>query len=89
MLIFRTLSFYYYTRLVLITVITMHKYHFHKANYMKQKSIVIASCLVANFPQAHEKGTSRRERKTGKECIYEYGCVCLCVSVSGGKKKFN
>lgn len=56
---------------------------------MKQKSIVIASCLVANFPQAHEKGTSRRERKTGKECIYEYGCVCLCVSVSGGKKKFN
>lgn len=60
---FRTLSFYYYSRLVLITVITMREYHFHKANYMKQKSIVIASCLVANFPQAHggENGRKKRE----------------------------
>lgn len=71
---------------MLITVITMHKYHFHKANYMKQKSIVIASCLVANFPQAHEKGMSRRERKRGKKCIYINMVACVCVWV---KEKRN
>lgn len=52
---------------------------------MKQKSIVIASCLVANFPQAHEKGTSRRERKRERQARN----VWLRVFVCEWRKKRN